>query len=779
MRKIVVTLLIVLSFLPAMGQSCYWVFFTDKQGVSFDPYSYFDAKAIERYQLNGADLYDITNFPLNSSYVSQVGALANEEVGQSRWLNAVAVMAQPDQISRIEQLPFVSGTQMIASDMQIAGCRASMPIETPAVLDAGAQPVLADQLVRMQGELFRSKGIDGKGIRIAVLDGGFPRVNTHDAFKHLREGHRILDTWNFPNKTANVYGWNSHGLNTLSCITGIIDGQQLGLATGAEFLLYRTEVEAEPFKEEVWWMQAMERADQHGANLISSSLGYGKERYFTRDMDGTSYVAKAGNLAARKGILVVNSAGNEADSRQWKTIITPADADSVLCVGGIESDNVHYRHISFSSFGPSADGRLKPNVSAYGHALAAANSGDSKTNWVYGTSFSCPLTAGFAACAWQMCKGKTAMEMMDLIQKSADLYPYYDYALGYGVPQASYFVNGPSQKAPTFKITDTKEFVQIQLLEKASLATIFFNKQRPDGTLVKYSSAEFENIVPSDIIQFHKGSLDSCTLNVSYNGYTASYRLSKEDQFAMQWERRPFGPEYKSESEELTNRYNYSRTAADLQPSKWGKNAEWEGGFFLMYGLNVPTQSKEKVVNLWSPAFHVGYRVMHAFTKSYKIGLGVEYAMGNFNYATDKSNRLDQLYDLNQNGVDKKQYRHNEFAAELFQRIRFTPTGGLTANGIHWDLGVYGSLGWDKYSVSYDTYKYASSAHLEIRGPRNLDNNLFNWGFSTRLTYDWIGIYARYRMTGLILGDEKIDDTLPTSFHLNLPRLEVGLQITL
>jgi hypothetical protein len=101
------------------------------------------------------------------------------------------------------------------------------------------------------------------------------------------------------------------------------------------------------------------------------------------------------------------------------------------------------------------------------------------------------------------------------------------------------------------------------------------------------------------------------------------------------------------------------------------------------------------------------------------------------------------------------------------------------ANGIHWDLGLYGSLGWDKYGIRYDSYNHASGAQMDIYGPDNLDNRLFNWGFTTRLTYDWIGIYARYRMTGLILGDEKIDDTLPTAFHLNLPRLEVGLQITL
>ena len=120
MKKLVICLLFAIALAPSFGQSCYWVFLTDKQGTTFDPYTYFDAKAIERYQQNGADLYDITNYPLNSGYVNQVDALAEEEVGCSRWLNAVAVMATPDQIVLIEQLPFVSRTQCIGGEMQLA-----------------------------------------------------------------------------------------------------------------------------------------------------------------------------------------------------------------------------------------------------------------------------------------------------------------------------------------------------------------------------------------------------------------------------------------------------------------------------------------------------------------------------------------------------------------------------------------------------------------------------------------------------------------------------------
>ena len=174
MKKILFVFLTVMLALPAFSQSCYWVFLTDKQGTTFDPYTYFDAKAIERYNQCGADLYDISNYPLNSSYVSQIDAIATEEVGTSRWLNAVAVMATPEQMSRIEQLPFVKGTHQIASEMQIAAYKAlseySENSECSENSEFPANPetplLLHEQLIRMGGLEFAKQGIDGKGVRI-------------------------------------------------------------------------------------------------------------------------------------------------------------------------------------------------------------------------------------------------------------------------------------------------------------------------------------------------------------------------------------------------------------------------------------------------------------------------------------------------------------------------------------------------------------------------------------------------------------------------------------
>ncbi|MDY5969811.1 MAG: S8 family serine peptidase, partial [Bacteroidales bacterium] len=546
MKKTLVLIAAIALALQGLAQNCYWVFLVDKEGTTFDPYAYFDAKAIERYRLNDADLYDISNYPLRQSYVDRVTALAQEEVGTSRWLNAVAVMATPEQMAQIEKLECVKGSSLIASQMEMAHCRQTARMEKQAarandVLDG--MPKMSDQLLRMQGSLFRSKGIDGKGVRVAVFDGGFPAVNTHQAFKHLRDNNQIVATWNFCNKKENVYGWSTHGTMVLSCIAGILNGHQLGLATGATFLLARTEVEPEPYKEEVWWQQAMEWADKNGADVINSSLGYGKDRHFTYEMDGRSTVAHAANMAARKGILVCNSAGNEGNDKTWKTIITPADADSVLTVGGINADLYSYGHIYFSSYGPTADGRLKPNVCNFGQASVADPKGNDKMSEVFGTSFSSPLTAGFVACAKQAKPGLTAMQLKAEVERSGDLYPYFDYAFGYGVPQASYFLTGKEMpEGATFVLEDSGEYLYVrptgvrakrtpfnneanEAAAKKSEDHVFMKLTDSNGIIQKYVSLALSRFDDNHVVSISKHGLAGMKLTVFFDGYAKDYRL--------------------------------------------------------------------------------------------------------------------------------------------------------------------------------------------------------------------------------------------------------------
>jgi len=340
------------------------------------------------------------------------------------------------------ELPFVKGIgNVIQQDMELAQEEKESSY-FDMMIDRSFFELLKAQTLRMGRQDFVKSGMDGENVRIAILDAGFKEANTNGCFEHIYKDNRLIDTFDFIKKNKNVYLGSSHGTAVWSCIAGITtekdfsSADTLGLATGAEFLLARTEKQLfEVFSEEENWLAAVEWADKNGADIINSSLGYTGHRYTYPEMDGVStLVSRAGNLAAKKGILVVNSAGNDGSS-EWNFIGAPADADSVLAVGGIlPSSGIH---TSFSSVGPSFDYRIKPNVTAYGHVIGAKHNGLDETQ---GTSFSSPLTAGFAACAWQANPGWNNMELFHALEKGADLYPYYDYAHGFGVPLAKNFL---------------------------------------------------------------------------------------------------------------------------------------------------------------------------------------------------------------------------------------------------------------------------------------------------------------------------------------------------
>ena len=749
-----------------MAQSAYWVILTDKAGTTFDPYAYFDAKAIERYNACGADLYDVSNFPLNGGYVNGVEALATDTIGSLRWLNAMAVMATPDQIAAIEALPYVA--RVVEGGMAVSECAGYSDYSDDS--ENSDKFTLSDQLVRMQGERFRAKGIDGRGVRVAVFDGGFPRVNTHDAFKHLRDEGRILKTWNFCNRCENVYGWNSHGTMTLSCIAGREGDTDLGLATGAEFLLARTEIDLEPFKEEVWWMQAVEWADKNGAQVISSSLGYGIGRHYTKDMDGTSFVAKAGNMAARKGILVCNSAGNEGTDRQWRTITTPSDADSVLCVGGIEHSLTEYSHISFSSYGPSADGRQKPNVVAFGHARTANVTSNSAYHYVDGTSFSCPLVAGFAACAIQAMPGKSVMEMFHEIERSGDLYPYCDYAFGYGVPQASYFVSEKPAKPskPTFRFVEQDDSVKVVPTGVVAGKTMFYRFINPDGQLDNYGNIVIEYLADTMNITFDKASVYNRTLEVNLDGYTASYRLPEAEQSkyanSVFW----YSPDIDPKA--VANQGLSRNGASANKTSNWGSQSKYRYDLFIQYGVTPNTMGDEMTV-VYSDAFRVGARLLRSFSKSYCLGIGLECGESNVNFPLDRVNAIDNITSTTLlTGTERKRLVLNEWSLEIFQRVRLVPGGHLSGRGIYWDLGLFGSYISNSYTVTWNhTAPTLYSVETHTFGNLNdLANHRWNYGVVTRFGYSIMAVYARYRLNTLIgKGDN----------DLILPRLEVGLQM--
>ena len=433
---------LLLTFFGANSQEKYWVYFTDKNNVSFEAENYFHPNAIARRNRISYPLNHSTDLPVNMLYKSEVSNRVDEYLGASRWLNAAVVMANEEQIEAIEKLPFVKHVEPSGFVKMI--CSTEESVESDS--DFERQDLMRFQIERMQADKFAANGYRGKGIRIAIFDAGFPGVDEAEMFEHIRSRDGIKGTYDFIRKTENVYRKISHGSTVLSCIAGIAgDSIMLGVAPDADFLLAITEkLMKEGLAEEEAWLFAAEWADKNGVDIINSSLGYTRRSHFKTDMDGnTTVITKAANLASSKGILVVSSAGNEGNKNNWMMMAAPADGDSVLAVGAINPWSGF--HTSFSSFGPSADKELKPNVTGVGHVVAYGV--NDKLHMTQGTSFSAPLIAGFAACAWQANPGLSNWELLKRIEQSGDLYPYFDYAHGYGVPQATAFLQDQPKQA--------------------------------------------------------------------------------------------------------------------------------------------------------------------------------------------------------------------------------------------------------------------------------------------------------------------------------------------
>ena len=454
--RIVLVLFSFLLFNACFSQEKYWVYLTDKDGVEFNPHNYFDQKAINRRKKNNIPLNHFTDRPLRTDYQNKIAGIAESICGHTRWFNAIACKLTPQQFIETQSLNFVKEvTPMITETVFADG-------NSYKELHKGEQGLLEGQITSMQGKEFTKKGLTGKGIRICIIDAGFPDVNTSSIYQHIRDNNRIIKTWDFKKNKPDIYKYSSHGSTVLSCLAGKTDGVFIGLAIDSEFLLARTErILYEGDSEEEDWLMAIEWADKNGADIINSSLGYTSARHFVEDIDGkTCIISKAGNLAARKGMLVVNAAGNDGDG-SWKYIGAPADADSVLSVGGINPWTG--LHTAFSSYGPTADHRLKPNLSAFGHVMGySPGIGVHETQ---GTSFSSPLVAGFAACAWQSDTSLTNMQLFKKLEESANLHPYFDYAHGYGIPQATYFTETSSEmeEMETFTIDESESLIQIKI----------------------------------------------------------------------------------------------------------------------------------------------------------------------------------------------------------------------------------------------------------------------------------------------------------------------------
>jgi subtilisin family serine protease len=378
------------------------------------------------------------DLPVAASYADAVAATGARVVVTSRWLNAVSVEADPSQAAAIAALPFVREVRPVAIARE--ELPDALPLEqAPAPAPAGRSLDYGSafgQLDQIQVPDLHDAGYDGAGVLIAMFDTGFD--TNHQAYRHL-DIVAERDFINNDRETANQPGdpssQDSHGTMTLSCVGGAYAGQLYGGSYNASFVLAKTErVDVEIQIEEDYWVAAAEWADSLGADIISSSLGY-FDWYGYEDMDGnTAVTTVAADMAAARGIVVVNSMGNEGD-HVWKYMIAPADGDSVLSLGAVNSSGAR---VSFSSVGPTYDGRIKPDVMAQGRLVYVATTSDTASYAsASGTSFSCPLTSGAVGLLIQAHPAWTPYQVIEALRATATQSASPDTLMGWGIVQAA------------------------------------------------------------------------------------------------------------------------------------------------------------------------------------------------------------------------------------------------------------------------------------------------------------------------------------------------------
>lgn len=425
----------------------------NKDGSSYSiehPGRWLSHKSVERRKRQGLAV-DSTDLPVSSKYLRQIEKTSSETakrsqkrsaewliIGTSRWNNTVLVRSNDTAIfSSIAILPFVVRAERVwESPDSIPKMVKQNYHDTFNAWDSIKGVAYGngkEQIEIVSGHRLHNIGMKGKGMTIAVLDGGFQNADAIPAMQHAN----IIGAKDFvyPNSPY-FYQETDHGTKVLSAMAANEPEVLIGTAPEARYWLLRCEdQQTEQPVEEDYWAMAAEFADSIGADIISSSLGYndydGDSAYYhQRDLDGqTALISRTASMLAKKGIVLVNSAGNSGMG-PWKKIAFPADANDILTVGALNQEK---KNAPFSGVGPTQDGRVKPDVMALG-SPASLISGRGTIIRDMGTSFSTPIVTGLVACLWQALPDKTALEIIDLVRQTSSSYKKPDNIYGYGIP---------------------------------------------------------------------------------------------------------------------------------------------------------------------------------------------------------------------------------------------------------------------------------------------------------------------------------------------------------
>jgi hypothetical protein len=412
---------------------------TDKGISSFsvaNPQEFLSAKAIARRKSEHIAV-DATDLPVSPDYLKQIKSLGGAIVAQSKWLNTVCVYVNDGSLlNAYKNLPFVQRIVVVwqapaAPAISTTGYQGNVvqsvtppvvPVRDSVYYGSAWRNIKPDN-----GQVLHASGFEGAGIDIAVIDGGFNNLPANPQFSNTN----ILGGKSFIYEDANPFTRDSHGVQTSSIMAVNKPGFFVGTAPEANYWFFRTEDTSSEFLvEEDYYVAALEYADSVGVSVISCSLGYkyhdGDASYTYQDMNGTTATASRGaNAAAAKGIFIAVAAGNDAS---W--IGTPGEAPGVLTTGSVNTAGLIS---SFSSYGLTVDGRIKPDVVALGDGTCVIDVGGTRA-YLQGTSLTNPIICGLAACLWQAYPKLNNQDLLSVIKQSADRYSSPLLPYGYGIP---------------------------------------------------------------------------------------------------------------------------------------------------------------------------------------------------------------------------------------------------------------------------------------------------------------------------------------------------------
>lgn len=477
----------------AFSQEDAWVYFNAKGNEQ----TYYDApllmlsqRSLDRRITQNIPV-DFKDVPLNQAYVNQIKGVAGLTVmAKSKWLNALHIRGTQSVINSLKAFSFVEKIDFANKNLNQTGkvVKESKFNELTSTKNTKinfAYGSSANQIQMLNGQVLHQQNYTGTGKVIAIMDAGFPGVNTAQPFQRLRDNNQILGGYDFVSRNSNFYTGNSHGTLVLSTIGGYKDNALVGTAPDAAYYLFITEDAAsENPVEESLWVEAAESADSLGVDIVNTSLGYFEfdnpsYNHTYSEMNGaTAFISRGAEIAFSRGMIIVAAAGNEGGTSK-PYIAVPADAVSVIAVGAVNATKVK---ASFSSIGPTSDGRIKPDVMAQGVASVLSNEFGTITT-ANGTSFSSPIMAGMIASLWQAYPNKTNKQIRQLVIESGDRFTQPNNQYGFGIPDFSVALNNGTLSLNEFNGANFTLFPN----PTADFLTVSFPTSFDKGKVIIYS----------------------------------------------------------------------------------------------------------------------------------------------------------------------------------------------------------------------------------------------------------------------------------------------------